>query len=299
VSVMRLSSGNGNIRVLYDLDVHVDADAELPDRCHVEAWAPQVPWIREVFHASLVDYAYPPHCHETWAVLIVDDGAIRYDLDRRRCGAWGQTVTILPPGVAHDGGPAPGASGFRKREIYLDAEFFPAGLTGAAVDHTSIADPPLRAALSRLHDSLLQDPESLDAEARLALIGERITAHLTRRPRPARSREPGIAWRLRDFLDADLTGQVSLARLGATLDRSVPHLVRSFTRQFGLSPHAYVIGRRIDAARRLMLQGAAPADVATAVGFYDQAHFTRHFKRHTAATPASYARSHARRGRAY
>jgi hypothetical protein len=39
-----------------------------------------VPGIREVFHARLVDYAYPPHCHETWAVLIVDDGAIRYDL---------------------------------------------------------------------------------------------------------------------------------------------------------------------------------------------------------------------------
>jgi hypothetical protein len=95
-------------------------DSESPGRCHVEAWTPQVPGIREVFHAHLVDYAYPPHCHETWAVLIVDDGAIHYELDRRRCGAVGQTVTILPPGVAHDGRPAPGASGFRKRELYLD-----------------------------------------------------------------------------------------------------------------------------------------------------------------------------------
>jgi AraC-like DNA-binding protein len=276
---------------LYDLDV----DAELPGRCHVEAWAPQVPGICEVFHARLVDYAYPPHCHETWAVLIVDDGAIRYDLDRRRCGAAGQTVTILPPGVAHDGRPAPGASGFRKRELYLDTAFFPAELTGAAVDHTTISDPPLRAAISQLHDCLLQDGESLDAEAGLALIGERITSHLTRTPRPAPAPEPGIAWQLRQLLDEHITSQVSLAWAAAMLGRSVPHLVRSFTRQFGLSPYAYVIGRRIDAARRLMLRGAAPADVATAVGFYDQAHFTRHFKRHTATTPASYARSHTRR----
>jgi AraC-like DNA-binding protein len=276
---------------LYDLDV----DAELPARCHVEAWAPLVPGIREVFHARMVDYAYPPHCHETWAVLIVDDGAIRYDLDRRRHGAAGQTVTILPPGVAHDGRPAPGASGFRKRELYLDTAFFPAGLTGAAVDHTTISDPPLRAAISQLHDCLLQGAESLDSEARLALIGERITGHLTRTPRLVPSPEPGIAWQLRRLLDDRITSQVSLARAAATLDRSVPHLVRSFTRQFGLSPYAYVIGRRIDAARRLMLRGVAPADVATAVGFYDQAHFTRHFKRHTATTPASYARSHTRR----
>jgi AraC-like DNA-binding protein len=277
---------------LYDLDV----DAELPGRCHVEAWAPQVPGIREVFHAHLVDYAYPPHCHETWAVLIVDDGAIRYDLDRRRCGAAGQTVTILPPGVAHDGRPAPGARGFRKRELYLDGSFFPAELTGAAVDHTSISDPPLRAAISRLHDDLCGDVESLAAEARLALIGERITGHLARASRPAPAPEPGVAWQLRRLLDDHATTQLSLAWAAGTLDRSVPHLVRSFTRQFGLSPHAYVIGRRIDAARRLMLRGAAPADVATAVGFYDQAHFTRHFKRHTATTPASYARSHRRTG---
>jgi AraC-like DNA-binding protein len=275
---------------LYILDV----DAELPGRCHVEAWAPPVPGIREVFHARLVGYAYPPHCHDTWAVLIVDDGAIRYHLDGRRCGAAGQSVTILPPGVAHDGRPAPGASGFRKRELYLDSAFFPATLTGAAVDHTSISDPPLRAALSHLHDCLLQDADSLDAEARLVLIAERITGHLTRTPRPARSPEPGLARQLRQLLDGHLTSQISLARAAATLDRSAAHLVRSFSRQFGLSPHAYVIGRRIDAARRLLLQGATPADVATAVGFYDQAHFTRHFKNHTATTPASYARSHAR-----
>ncbi len=274
--------------VLYDLDV----DAERPGRCHVEAWAPRVPGIREVFHARMVNYAYPTHCHETWAVLIVDDGAIRYDLDRRHCGAAGQTVTILPPGVAHDGGPAPGADGFRKRELYLDQAFFPAGLTGAAVDHTSISDPPLRAALSRLHDCLLSDPESLDAEARLALVGDRITGHLTRTPDPAPGPEPGVARQLRQLLDDHMTSEVSLAWAAATLDRSVPHLVRSFTRQFGLSPHAYLIGRRIDAARHLILQGGAPADVAAAVGFYDQAHLTRHFKKHTATTPASYARSH-------
>jgi AraC-like DNA-binding protein len=278
---------------LYDLDVR----PELPSQCHVEAWAPRVPGIREVFHAHLVDYAYPAHCHDTWAVLIIDDGAIRYDLDRRPCAAAGQTVTILPPGVTHDGRPAPGAGRFRKRELYLDDGFLPLALTGAAVDHTRISDPPLRAALARLHDGLLVDGEggeSLDAEARLALISERIAGHLTSAPGPPARPEPGIADRLRELLDGHVTGQVSLARAAAALDRSVPHLVRSFSRRYGLSRYAYVVGRRIDAARRLLLEGAGPAEVATAVGFCDQAHFTRHFKRHTATTPARYARSHAR-----
>jgi AraC-like DNA-binding protein len=59
-----------------------------------------------------------------------------------------------------------------------------------------------------------------------------------------------------------------------------------------VSPHAYVIGRRIEAARRRLLRGDRPADVAVAVGFHDQAHLTRHFKRHTSVTPARYADSH-------
>lgn len=73
------------------------------------------------------------------------------------------------------------------------------------------------------------------------------------------------------------------------LDRSVPHLVRSFQQTFGISPHAYVIGRRIEAARAMLLRGTKPATVAVHVGFYDQAHFTRHFKRHTSIAPAKYA----------
>lgn len=131
--------------------------------------------------------------------LIVHDGAIRYDLDRHRCGAAGQTVTILPPGVPHDGRPAPGASGFRKREIYLDGEFFPARLTGAAVDHTAITDPPLRAALAHLHNCLLNDAGYLDAEAGLALIAERITGHLTQTRDPLPGPEPSVAHRLREL----------------------------------------------------------------------------------------------------
>ena len=47
----------------------------------------------------------------------------------------------------------------------------------------------------------------------------------------------------------------------------------------------------------MLSRAGRQADVAAAVGFHDQAHFTRHFKRHTATTPASYARSHTRRAR--
>lgn len=254
-----------------------------------------MPGIREVFHAHLVDYAYPRHCHDTWAILIVDDGAISFGLDRRERFAAGETVIILPPGVPHDGRPAPGAGGFRKREFYVDGTLLPDTLAGAAVDHTGISDISLRAALARLHDRLARDgaDPALGAEAGISLIAERVAAHLAGLPRRPAPPSHGVARRLREFLDSRACDDVRLSEAAALLERSVPYLVRSFTREFGLSPYAYVLGRRIDTARTLLLGGAAPADVATAVGFYDQAHFTRHFKRHTSVTPAAYARSHA------
>ena len=275
--------------VLYDFDV----GEQIPGRCTIEAWVPPVPAITEVFHAHIVDWAYPPHCHDTWAVLIVDDGAISYDLDTRPRGAARRTVTILPPGVVHDGRPAPGAAGFRKRELYLRADFLPAALTGAAVDRSNIADTRLWTALAGLHDCLAHGAEPLDAEERLAMAGERIAAHLAAAARPVPEPERPIARQLRLLLDEHIVAPITLEAAAAALDRSVPHLVRSFTRQFGVSPHAYVIGRRIDAARRDLLRGAPPADVAAACGFCDQAHFTRHFKRHTSMTPARFARSRA------
>ena len=48
---------------------------------HVRAWHPEVPSLREVYHARF-DHSYPMHTHDDWAVMLVDDGAVAYGLDR-------------------------------------------------------------------------------------------------------------------------------------------------------------------------------------------------------------------------
>ena len=59
----------------------------------------------------------------------------------------------------------------------------------------------------------------------------------------------------------------------------------------GIPPHRYLTGRRLDRARRMLLAGRRPAEVAVEVGFHDQAHLTRHFKRMLGVTPGAYAAS--------
>lgn len=258
------------------------------------AWKPTLAGVSEVFHASFTEHAYPRHCHDTWTVLIVDAGAVRYDLDRHPRAASPKAVTVLPPFVAHDGQSARPGHSFHKRVLYVDTDTISEGLIGAAVDRSTIEDAALRHSISRLHQALGDAPDDLEPESLLALIVDRIAASLvgsTETSAPGLSsaaRSSAAAEALRAELDARSFERLDLGDLAAELGWHPTHLIRSFTRQYGLPPHRYLISRRLDDARRQLLDGVAPAAVAANVGFHDQAHLGRHFKAHLGVTPGRY-----------
>ena len=271
------------------------------ERERVRAWRPSVPGIAEVFHARFVEHAYPMHTHDTWTLLIVDSGAIRYDLDRDAHATLAATVTLLPPHVPHDGRAA-SADGFRKRVLYLEPGVLDPTTIGAAVDSPAINDLALRERIDALHGALSEPGDEFEAESRLAFIQDRLRRHLARRgarqPGEGTRAAPRVAARLRALLDERGSTGLTLRDAAQQLGAHPAHLVRAFTAAFGLPPHAYLTGRRVDAARRMLLEGMPPAQVAAATGFYDQAHLTRHFSRYLGVTPARYARCSGRGNRA-
>jgi AraC-like DNA-binding protein len=257
----------------------------------VRAWRPAVPGVVEVFHARMTSHVYPMHTHETWTLLIVDDGKIRYDLHRHEHGAMDRAVTLLPPHVPHNGRAAT-AAGFRKRVVYLDLSSLPAGLTGQAVDQPVLTDALLWQRIHELHRVLAQPGEEFEAESRLAFVAERLGWHLSR------SRTPGsatatsdVADELRGLIDTRFREPMTLREASDALHAHPAHLVRQFSRQFGISPHQYMTSRRIDLARGLLLDGMPASQAAAEAGFYDQSHLSRHFKHVLGTSPGRYARS--------
>ncbi len=264
-------------------------------RQEISAWRPSVPGVTEVFHARFTEHTYPMHVHEAWTLLIVDDGAVRYDLDRHQRGTPNDTVSLLPPQVPHNGSPA-SAHGFRKRVLYLDMTQLDESFIGPAVDGPDLADSVLRRHIGQLHTALANAGDELEAESRLALITQRLREHL--RPQPGTASTPpvrGVAQDLRDFLDERLLEGTTLAEAARLLHAHPTHLVRTFSATFGIAPHQYVTSRRVDLARRLLLDGWPSSAVAPAAGFHDQSHLTRHFKRVLGTTPSRYARTTAAR----
>jgi AraC-like DNA-binding protein len=258
----------------------------------VSAWRPRVPGVVEVFHAHFTEYAYPMHVHDAWTLLIVDDGAVRYDLDRHEHGTPHDTVSLLPPHVPHNGSPAtPG--GFRKRVLYLDGSRLGEELIGPAVDGPDLRDPLLRLRVGQVHGALARPGDELEAESRLTLVTERLRAHL--RPGVASGehprRDPALARRLRELLDERVLQGITLEEATRLLHAHPAHLVRAFSTAYGIAPHQYLMSRRVDRARRLLLDGRAAGEVAAATGFFDQSHLTRHFKKLVGVTPGRYSRT--------
>lgn len=94
-----------------------------------------------------------------------------------------------------------------------------------------------------------------------------------------------------EYIEANLSQDVSLADLADAASTSVSSLARGFNISLGVSPHRWLLNRRIALAQRLIYEGATPLnEVAVSCGFADQSHLTRTFMRNVGSSPAAWRR---------
>jgi AraC family transcriptional regulator len=103
--------------------------------------------------------------------------------------------------------------------------------------------------------------------------------------------------RIDDYIEAHLDRRVSLEELAALAELSLSHFARQFKVTSGRAPHEYVLHRRLERARQMLLEtGGTVSEIAVHCGFSDPSHFVRAFRRHFGATPGHW-RSRSRYGR--
>ena len=104
---------------------------------------------------------------------------------------------------------------------------------------------------------------------------------------------PRILRRVEEYIEAHLDSALNISELAASVGFSAAHFSRSFFRSVGLTPHRYVMRRRLTRAHDLLAQtDLAVAEVAFATGFSDQSHFSRRFREFTGLPPRSFRMQH-------
>ncbi|KEQ02906.1 AraC family transcriptional regulator [Pseudorhizobium pelagicum] len=242
----------------------------------------------ERIEARFYGNAFSPHRHDTYGLGLTLHGVqtFRYRGVERFSNAG--NVIVLHPDELHDGA-AGTPDGLIYRIIYL-----PPDLISAVDGHRTalpfvpdpvLADDGLRQAL----EDLLSDLDEQPSDTMMDDVVMRLAAGLFRQagaPRKMLSPSARTAvLRARDLLDDRYTELVSSEALEAETGLDRYELARQFRRLMGTSPHRYLVMRRLERAKRSMMEGQGLAEAAADAGFADQAHFTRHFRKTFGMTP--------------
>lgn len=102
---------------------------------------------------------------------------------------------------------------------------------------------------------------------------------------PEENRETKI---ICNYLEKNYMKNITLDELSGLTGLSKYYLLRSFTKQKGISPYRYLETIRIDRAKKLLEQGVLPIEAALQTGFTDQSHFSNFFKKFIGLTPKQY-----------
>lgn len=274
------------------------AEAHLRRRTTVEVLhAPGLPGV--LVHRGLrVHDEFKPHFHAEAHIAFIHAGARVHTADRQRHAVGPGDLLVIPPGEVHSGA-SPDGDGWSFAAIYATPAALAASI-GDLADEPGIAARELSPQISRdcaggqavLALAAAMASSTLAAEIDWLVL----LAHLLRAgaPPPPARRERTVVRRVRAFLDEHLADAVTLDQLTSYARVSKEYLVRSFTADLGVPPHTYQINARVERAKLLLLRGDPISEVAQALGFHDQSHLTRHFRRIVGVPPGLFAPSRRR-----
>jgi AraC-like DNA-binding protein len=248
--------------------------------------------------AQYRDHQFGRHLHDEMVVVVTEQGSgevrTRFGLDRSAPG----TVWVFAAGEYHGGQTTDGGA-WGYRAMYLDEQALDAlasvyggpGQQRLFVPPGLYDDAQLAHVIGLAHRKLHAGAPAMERQAHWwAAMGMLFGRYGEPKfAEQALGRERTKMMVLRDYVVEHFRRDLSIDELSRQVGLSRYHLMRSFSQEFGMPPHAYVNQLRLIEAKRLLREGVPAAEVAASVGFYDQSHLTRYFKRAFDLTPGAFA----------
>ncbi|QUY49641.1 AraC family transcriptional regulator [Serratia plymuthica] len=256
---------------------------------------PQLPFVEARAIADGRKVCYAPHSHEIFSIGTITDGTSTYSNGSRQLQVSAGDVVIINPQQVHACNPI-GDQRWSYIMFYIDTAWLGelqreiAGGGSGFIPFKEVLsrDPLLFNGLNRLYE-LLVDPQCCHLEKHIALVEYFTDLQI----RLGEAHPPAVATHPRleaaaAFISQHCTRPLTLEAICRAAALSPSYLIRAFKQHYGMTPHAYLVNRRIQFGHRLLKRGYPIAAAASESGFADQAHFQRTFKQLLAATPGQY-----------
>ena len=244
----------------------------------------------EVLEANEVRQTYGKHAHSGFAIGAITQGVGGYWCRGASHVLPCRTLTLMNPEEAHTGYAVGDALQYKMiyaSEAAVNALLDLGALRGfPEINPTDQGD---KTALDLLElGRLLNAGNGVPAaQMRAEEVLDRVLARIFQRHGRQELRRPGqeprAVRRVAERIDAHVRGctgaDLTIADLAAEVGLNPNYMIQSFTAARGISPHAYLIYRKVVRAKEMIVSGARPLDAALELGFYDQSHFIRTFRK--------------------
>ncbi len=251
----------------------------------------------EMIRAHYVDFSFSPHTHSEYMIAVTENGLGTPHFRGKRHQVGAGDILVLNPEEVHGGGPARDTI-WRYRAFYAPVALMQLVTRELESEHPAapgftkdvISAPQLAVKLHRVHAALEAPQSALQSESLLleALAG--LVEHYAAEGQTWRQvgNEHRSVKRAREYLEALPGENVSLETLAQEAGLSPYYFCRVFRKHTGLTPHGYQLLVRVRFAKRLLMKGTPIAQAALEAGFFDQPHFTKHFKRIFGVPPSDF-----------
>ena len=255
-----------------------------------------LPFIEARSIADGREVCYTRHSHEHFSIGAITAGRSTYIHEHAKFQVSAGTVVLMNPGDVHACNPIDDQP-WSYLMLYVDTAWltdlqhqlgFSQDLAFRRFSITHTHDASLFEGLKALYEVLIDQQQDVLAKHSAAV--EFFTdVQLRLNPVDQPLREPNFKLeRAADYIRDHCTHLLKLEDICAAAQLSPSYLIRAFKQHYGMTPHAFLLNRRIQFAQDQLRSGKLIADVALEAGFADQAHFQRVFKQHLAATPGQY-----------
>jgi len=239
----------------------------------------------EVVEAAPRNRAFPDRVTDSLGICLKQGGDHEVRADGRTLRYPRDAVCIRPPGCvwsARATGPAAFLS------VDIEPSLLPAGSLEGTMRFVAAAALP---DLGRFASILRSSAPALEKHTAVAeLVDALLSPRLARAPHLDPTPVASAVERARELLTSRVADPPSLCELADAVGANRFVLLRGFRRRFGVTPWAFVLRLRVERARALLGRGGDIVEVAHALGFADQSHLSRTFKRTVGLSPAVYRR---------